>query len=1281
MASPCDVSDADWVINLWSGPRSLSTSLMYSFAQARLIRPDTVVVDEPLYADFLTVTGAPRPYRQLVLDSMDSNGKRVVDEVVYGPQRSKPLRFVKHMAKQCREELQASLLSRGRHVILIRDPMLLIPSFGEVSPPSLSETALPHLLAIHSALSHMDRPPPVVDATRLQSNPQGVLRALCQALDIPFYPEMLSWPAGKRPEDRVWAPWWYTTTHATVTLLGGRAMHFPLSLCCLPQLACRQAPRGWGVGALVVYHHSCHRHTTWWQSNALPSLSVLPSSAGLQASAQRMGCGRLGGIPPLMPPSHYLVAEQCTSLSLCAAFLSWPAGKRPEDGVWAPWWYTTTHATVTLLGGRAMHFPLSLCCLPQLACRQAPRGWGVGALVVYHHSCHRHTTWWQSNALPSLSVLPSSAGLQASAQRMGCGRLGGIPPLMPPSHYLVAEQCTSLSLCAAFLSWPAGKRPEDGVWAPWWYTTTHATVTLLGGRAMHFPLSLCCLPQLACRQAPRGWGVGALVVYHHSCHRHTTWWQSNALPSLSVLPSSAGLQASAQRMGCGRLGGIPPLMPPSHYLVAEQCTSLSLCAAFLSWPAGKRPEDGVWAPWWYTTTHATVTLLGGRAMHFPLSLCCLPQLACRQAPRGWGVGALVVYHHSCHRHTTWWQSNALPSLSVLPSSAGLQASAQRMGCGRLGGIPPLMPPSHYLVAEQCTSLSLCAAFLSWPAGKRPEDGVWAPWWYTTTHATVTLLGGRAMHFPLSLCCLPQLACRQAPRGWGVGALVVYHHSCHRHTTWWQSNALPSLSVLPSSAGLQASAQRMGCGRLGGIPPLMPPSHYLVAEQCTSLSLCAAFLSWPAGKRPEDGVWAPCWPAGKRPEDGVWAPWWYTTTHASTGFAPPALYPKPKMPTPHCTHSYHSVPTSVCVPALCPLPTPSSQPFPMAHYSLLEDCRPFYSLLLSKALVPLTTTANSSTTTPTTISSSISASPLPSPPLPVPANEKLLVWVGEEGLVTRRDAKQLLVWVGEEGLVPRRDAKVDSLHRLSPRRLSLCRPTRGCWCGWVGEEGLVDVKIHVLDSAVQGGDAVWEGLRVYDGRIFKLQEHLDRLFDSSKAMAFANVPTREHVVHALVSTLAANGMRDYAHVRLTLTRGKKVTSGMSPQFNLYGCTLIVLAEWKPPVYDNARGIKLVTASTRRNSPQCVDSHIHHNNLINNILAKIEGNNAGADDAVMLDVHGYVSETNATNIFMVKRGRILTPHADSCLPGITRATVIELARQEGIPIQECNITTAQLHAADE
>ncbi len=111
----------------------------------------------------------------------------------------------------------------------------------------------------------------------------------------------------------------------------------------------------------------------------------------------------------------------------------------------------------------------------------------------------------------------------------------------------------------------------------------------------------------------------------------------------------------------------------------------------------------------------------------------------------------------------------------------------------------------------------------------------------------------------------------------------------------------------------------------------------------------------------------------------------------------------------------------------------------------------------------------------------------------------------------------------------------------------------------------DAKVSVFDSVVQGGDAVWEGLRVYDGRIFELDAHLDRLFDSAHAMAFAEVPSREEVKKALFETLEANGMRDEVHIRLTLTRGKKTTSGMDPRLNIYGPTLIVLAEWKKPVY--------------------------------------------------------------------------------------------------------------------
>ncbi|CAN6295038.1 unnamed protein product [Urochloa humidicola] len=225
------------------------------------------------------------------------------------------------------------------------------------------------------------------------------------------------------------------------------------------------------------------------------------------------------------------------------------------------------------------------------------------------------------------------------------------------------------------------------------------------------------------------------------------------------------------------------------------------------------------------------------------------------------------------------------------------------------------------------------------------------------------------------------------------------------------------------------------------------------------------------------------------------------------------------------------------------------------------------------------------------------------------------------------------------------------------------------------------SVSVFDSVVQGGDAVWEGLRIYDGKVFKLDEHLDRLFDSAKAMAFSNVPTRDWIKDAIFKTLIANGMFDNAHIRLTLTRGKKVTSGMSPAFNLYGCALIVLAEWKPPVYDNSHGIKLVTATTRRNSPNSIDSKIHHNNLINNILAKIEGNLAQAEDAIMLDKDGFVSETNATNIFMVKKGTVLTPHADYCLPGITRGTVMDLVVKENFVLHERRISLSEFHAADE
>ncbi len=236
-------------------------------------------------------------------------------------------------------------------------------------------------------------------------------------------------------------------------------------------------------------------------------------------------------------------------------------------------------------------------------------------------------------------------------------------------------------------------------------------------------------------------------------------------------------------------------------------------------------------------------------------------------------------------------------------------------------------------------------------------------------------------------------------------------------------------------------------------------------------------------------------------------------------------------------------------------------------------------------------------------------------------------------------------------------------------------------------------ISPFDSAVQGGDAVWEGLRLYSGRIFRLTEHLARLRSSAKALAFASIPTDAEITEQIARTLNANGMRDGVHVRLTLTRGVKITSGMDPRLNQSGPTLIVLAEHKPPVYDKG-GITLITSSVRRFPADCLDPKIHHCNLIQSILAKIEANNAGADDAIMLDTRGFVAETNATHVFVVERRRdgeterrsgegaeIMTPRCVACPEGITRATAMELCAANGIACGERDLSLTEVYRADE
>jgi branched-chain amino acid aminotransferase len=223
-------------------------------------------------------------------------------------------------------------------------------------------------------------------------------------------------------------------------------------------------------------------------------------------------------------------------------------------------------------------------------------------------------------------------------------------------------------------------------------------------------------------------------------------------------------------------------------------------------------------------------------------------------------------------------------------------------------------------------------------------------------------------------------------------------------------------------------------------------------------------------------------------------------------------------------------------------------------------------------------------------------------------------------------------------------------------------------------------VNPFDSAVQGGDAVWEGLRLYNGRIFKLHEHLARLHRSAVALSFPEIPSREEIIEEIKRTLIANKMRDGVHIRLTLTRGIKITSGMDPRLNQSGPILIILAEHKAPVYAKT-GLTLITSKVRRPSPEILDARIHHANLLNSILAKIEANNAGADDALMLDMHGFVAETNATHVFIVRNAKLATSRVVACPEGITRATVIEICATEKIPWKETDLTLDDVYTAEE
>ncbi len=224
-------------------------------------------------------------------------------------------------------------------------------------------------------------------------------------------------------------------------------------------------------------------------------------------------------------------------------------------------------------------------------------------------------------------------------------------------------------------------------------------------------------------------------------------------------------------------------------------------------------------------------------------------------------------------------------------------------------------------------------------------------------------------------------------------------------------------------------------------------------------------------------------------------------------------------------------------------------------------------------------------------------------------------------------------------------------------------------------------VSPFDSSVQNGDAVWEGLRLYAGRLFRLDAHLARLRHSAEMLAYEGYPGEERLLAELRRTLAANAMRDRVHIRLTVSRGVKYTSGLDPRINRRGCSFFILAEHKAPVYNNASGITLHTSRQRRPFADVLDQHIHSCNQLTSILAKMEATAAGAADALMPDTEGMLAETNATHVFMVKNGVVRTSTTRACPEGITRAAVLELCATHGQAVDVTDIPAAELADADE
>ncbi|MFL6729908.1 MAG: aminotransferase class IV [Sphingomicrobium sp.] len=228
----------------------------------------------------------------------------------------------------------------------------------------------------------------------------------------------------------------------------------------------------------------------------------------------------------------------------------------------------------------------------------------------------------------------------------------------------------------------------------------------------------------------------------------------------------------------------------------------------------------------------------------------------------------------------------------------------------------------------------------------------------------------------------------------------------------------------------------------------------------------------------------------------------------------------------------------------------------------------------------------------------------------------------------------------------------------------------------------EAVVSVFDSGFMLGDGVWEGLRVHQGKLAFLDRHLDRLLEGAKAIAMDLGLTREELAARLHETLEANGMDEGIHVRLMVTRGIRSTPYQDPRVVVGGPTVVIIPEYKqPPEGIHERGLKLFTVHVRRGDPAVQDQKINSHSKLNCILASVQATQAGADEALMLDPHGFVATCNSTHFFIVRKSELWTSSGKYCLGGITRGLTLEIAREAGIPAAEKDFSLTDVYGADE